>query len=60
MFYVYIIKSQSDGKIYIGSTKDLRRRILEHEKGKVRSTRYRGKFDLAYYEAYKFEKDART
>jgi putative endonuclease len=59
MFYVYILKSKKDNKLYIGSTNDLRRRILEHSKGKVLSTRDRRPLELVYYEAYKNEHDSR-
>ena len=60
MFYVYLIKSKKDGKLYNGSTNDLKRRILEHNQGSNRSTKYRGPFELVYYEAYKSEEDARA
>lgn len=60
MYYVYILKSKKDGKLYTGSTNDLRRRFAEHNKGKVYSTRRRAPFELLYYEAYKAEKDARN
>ncbi len=59
MFYVYILKSKKDNKLYIGSTNDLRRRIVEHSKGKVSSTSDRRPLELVYYEAYKIEHDAR-
>jgi len=59
MFYLYIIKSQKDGNLYIGSTSDLKRRLQEHNSGKVFSTKFRSPFDLVYYEAYRAEKDAR-
>lgn len=59
MFYVYAIKSKVDKDLYVGSTNDLRRRFKEHNDGKVFSTKRRGPFELAYYEAYKSEKDAR-
>ena len=59
MFYVYIIKSRLDSKLYIGSTKNLKKRILEHKNKNIKSTKYRGEFKLIYYEAYKSEKDAR-
>ena len=59
MFYMYILKSKKDGNLYIGSTNDLRRRIKEHNKGKVISTSLRKPLELLYYEAYKSEKDAR-
>ncbi len=60
MFYVYIIKSKKDRKCYIGSTNNLKKRIKEHNAGKVLSTKYRKPFVLVYYEAFRSEKDART
>jgi len=59
MYYVYILKSKKDGELYIGSTKDLKKRFLLHNLGKVFSTKHRRPFELIYYEAYKSEKDAR-
>lgn len=59
MYYVYILKSSKDKKLYIGSTNDLRKRIKDHNEGKVESTRNRRPITLPYYEAYKSEKDAR-
>jgi putative endonuclease len=52
MFYVYILKSRKDNKLYIGSTNDLVRRFHEHQTGKVVSTKNRNPFDLICYEAY--------
>lgn len=59
MFYLYILKSEKDGNLYIGSTKDLRRRLSDHNKGKVESTKSRAPFRLKYYEAFSVESDAR-
>jgi len=59
MYYVYILKSKKDGKLYIGSTNNLWRRIKEHNSGLVKSTKSRLPFEIVYYEAYKSEKDAR-
>jgi len=59
MFYVYIIKSKKDGKCYIGSTNDLKQRMVEHNNGKVFSIKSRRPFVLVYYESYLSEKDAR-
>lgn|GEM_PF-2328457 len=39
--YVYILRSLKDHKKYIGSTTDLNRRIKEHNKGNVFSTKRR-------------------
>jgi len=59
MFYVYILKSEKDKKLYIGYTDNLQRRIKEHNEGKVLSTKPRRPFELVYFEGYKSEKDAR-
>jgi putative endonuclease len=59
MFYVYILKSLKDHKLYIGSTNDLERRLKEHNEGKCFSTKSRVPFELIYYEGYKAEHDAR-
>jgi len=59
MYYVYILKSKKDGKLYIGSTNNLWRRIKEHNYGLLKSTKSRLPFEIVYYEAYKSEKDAR-
>lgn len=59
MFYLYILKSKKDDDLYIGSTNDLRRRLLEHNTGKSLSTKNRRPFELRYYESYYDESDAR-
>jgi len=51
MFYVYVLKSDLDGNLYTGHTANLRKRLLEHNCGKVDSTRERTPFELVYYEA---------
>jgi putative endonuclease len=48
-----------DGKGYIGSTTDLKRRFTEHCAGNVTSTEHMRPLELVYYEAYKDEKDSR-
>ena len=40
-YYVYILQSQKDKKYYIGETADVLSRLLFHNAGKQRSTRYR-------------------
>jgi putative endonuclease len=59
MFYVYIIQSKKDKDLYIGSTNNLKRRLLEHNNGLNHSTKFRVPFELVYCEIYKSEEDAR-
>lgn len=58
MYYTYVLKSQKDRKFYIGYTENLDRRILEHNSGKVESTKYRIPFEIVYYEACLNQNDA--
>lgn len=58
MFYVYILKSTKDNKLYSGYTSDLRQRVIYHNQGKVESTKNRKPFKLIYYEAYSHQQDA--
>ncbi|MEA2020143.1 MAG: GIY-YIG nuclease family protein [Patescibacteria group bacterium] len=60
MFYVYVLLSEKDGKRYIGYTEDLRKRVKEHNSGKVKSTRHRRPLHLIYYEACLNKKDAKA
>ena len=57
-YYVYVLKSLSDGQFYTGYTKDLRQRIQQHEAGEVRSTAKRLPVELVYYEACRSQSDA--
>ena len=59
MYYVYILKSLKDEKLYIGSTNDLKRRLSEHNNGLNRSTKARRHFEIRYYEACASNSDAR-
>jgi len=58
MHYVYILKSKRDNKLYIGYSDNLKKRLLEHTKGNVKSTSYRRPLELVYYESYKNVDDA--
>jgi putative endonuclease len=58
MYYVYVLKSEKDGNMYVGCTGDLRERVVLHNAGQVKSTRDRRPFELVYYEACRNQKDA--
>lgn len=57
MHYTYILKSLKDKKLYIGKSDDLKRRIGEHQKGKVEATKHRLPIELIFYEAFKNKAD---
>ena len=67
MHTIYVLKSGLDGNLYIGCTSDMQRRIIQHESGKVLSTKYRRPLSIVYrelftdkYEAYKMERFYKT
>ncbi len=51
LFYTYVLKSEKDGKLYIGCTNDLKIRLSEHNRGLVQATKGRLPLELIYYEA---------
>jgi predicted GIY-YIG superfamily endonuclease len=53
MWYVYILRSIIDKNLYVGSTNNIRRRLAEHNSGKVDSTKRRIPFSLEAYIAVK-------
>ena len=58
MYYVYILKMGNE-QLYTGFTKNLKRRMQEHNGGKADSTKRRLPLTLIHYEAYLKESDAR-
>ncbi len=60
MFYTYVLKSTKDRNLYTGYTNDLKRRIKEHKSGFSTYTKYRGPYELVYYEACLNEFDAKA
>lgn len=57
-YYVYILFSKKDRKLYIGYTANLKRRLDEHMSGRVRSTSWRRPLVCIHYEAYLSQEDA--
>ena len=50
MVTIYVLQSLSSGHHYVGITKDLSRRLKEHNQGQSRATRSRGPWKLLYSE----------
>ena len=59
MYYVYILQSLKDDKIYTGFTANIKNRLKQHTNGEVASTKNRRPLRLIYYQAFLSEKDAR-
>jgi putative endonuclease len=57
--YVYVLRSQKDAGIYIGSTRNLPSRLKAHQHGKVKSTKGRKPLELVYIEEYESYSEAR-
>jgi predicted GIY-YIG superfamily endonuclease len=58
MFYTYVLRC-GDGNLYVGSTGNLRRRLVEHQAARVTATAFRLPVTLEYYEAGRSKTGAR-
>lgn len=58
-YYVYVLLSLKDHNFYVGYTEDIDRRLLEHETGRVTSTKYRRPLKLLHYEFFTDKPDAK-
>ena len=57
-YITYVLKSNLDNRFYVGYTTNLKKRMDEHNSGKVRSTRERRPLNLVYYEVCFNQSDA--
>jgi len=58
MYYVYLLKSKTTKGYYLGCTKDLKKRVIEHNTKKSFYTKNKGPWEVRYYEAYHSKADA--
>ena len=58
VYYTYILKSVRDTKYYYGSCEDFEKRLLEHNDGKVKATKFRSPFVLHYFEKFETRSEA--
>jgi len=58
MYYVYLLRSEKNGKWYTGCTSDLRKRFKEHSDNRSTYTKNKGPWKLIYYEACSSKDDA--
>ena len=50
MYYVYILRIEKTGRYYIGQTQNLVKRLDKHSKGKTKSMKNRGEFEVVHVE----------
>ena len=59
-YYVYVLLSLKDKKFYIGFTINLKQRLQQHARGKVKSTTNRRFLKLIHCEYFINEEDAKA
>jgi putative endonuclease len=59
MGIVYILKSLSTGKYYVGSTIDLDKRLHKHHAGYVKATRLLRPLELVFHQSFHNARQAR-
>jgi putative endonuclease len=52
LFFIYILKSDSLNKYYVGFAEDLHHRLIAHNRGKVRDTQNGIPWKLVYMEKF--------
>ncbi len=57
--YVYLLRSLRTGNMYVGYTRDLKKRFARHNKGLNPATKPYTPWELVYYGAHGNEDDAR-
>ncbi len=57
-YWVYVIQSEKGNWTYIGHTNDVTRRLHDHNRGKMSSTRYHRPFKLIYTEEFSSRSEA--
>jgi putative endonuclease len=57
-YYVYVLRSEKDGKFYVGYTNNVQKRLELHNSGQVESTMNRVPLELIYWEGCINQQDA--
>ena len=59
MFFVYVIRSEKDGRFYVGLTSDVEQRVIQHNKGMTFSTKGFRPWKLFFFEEFETREEAR-
>jgi len=57
-YFVYILLSRKDDKLYIGCTSNTNRRLTRHNEGHVPATKHRRPLDLIHSEKFESKPEA--
>ena len=57
-YCVYMLRSKKNGRIYVGCTSNLKKRLEEHRKGMSYSTKKILPIEVIYVESYRTKSDA--
>jgi len=57
-YYVYVLRSLKDGRLYTGYTPNLENRLRDHNTGHTKSLRNRRPLELVYFEKFETKKEA--
>ena len=57
-FYVYVLRSVSSGRFYVGQTENIGKRLAEHKGNRVPSIKNRGPWELVRQEEYATRSEA--
>ena len=57
-YFVYILESEIDGRLYKGQTSDVEKRLTEHNSGKTKSTKGYKPWKLVYFETFETRDEA--
>jgi putative endonuclease len=58
MYYVYVLRSEKNNRLYTGCTDNVARRVTEHNSGMSKATKYGRPYRLLYHEAAPTKEDA--
>jgi putative endonuclease len=59
MYTAYVLQSSKNNKYYIGSTDNIDKRVIKHNKGYSRYTKGKGPFNLVYKENFQTRSEAK-
>jgi len=59
-YYSYVLRNIANGRWYTGYTNNLRKRLRQHTNRQSTYTKYRGPYELIYYEACRNKEDAQS